>query len=90
MDYLQIILEILVNAISLFLIASAFVNIDLLNFAQIFLFSLIIMNCYFINKKVLRTHNCKINQKQVIVAFGMSVVNMLFLLVLKKGYRKIF
>ena len=90
MDYLQLILEFLVNGISLFLVASAFVNIDLLDFSQIFLFSLIITYVYFINKKVLRTQKCKINQNQVIIAFSMSLLNALFLIFIKRLYSKIF
>ena len=80
----RIALEILVNGLSLFLLFSAFVNIDLLKLYQIVILSLIVMNGYLINKKVLRSKKCNINIKQILVALGFGIVNFIILLIIKK------
>lgn len=80
----KVALDVLVNALSLFLLFSAFVNIDLLKIYQIVILSIIIMNGYLINKKILRSNKCKINIKQIFVALGFGFVNFLILLIIKK------
>ena len=84
MNYQKIILEILVNGIGLYFLVAIFLNIDLIKIPQILLISFILMNGYLINKKVLRSKECNISMKQTGIAFGMSLVCMIILLILQK------
>ena len=80
----NVVLEILVNGFGLFLLFSSFVNIDLLKLPQIIFISLIVMNGYFINKKVLREEKCNVDFKQIGVAAGIGFANLLFLILVRK------
>ena len=80
----NIILEILVNGGGLFFLFSAFVNIDLLKMHQIAIMSIIVINGYLLNKKILRTKDCKVSIKQILMGFGFAIFNFLFLLVIAK------
>ena len=84
MDFYQILLEILINGTAFFLLFNSFLNLDLMTLPQIAIFASIIMNGYLINKKVLRDKKCKISYTQLGVAFGIGVVNFIFLGLLKK------
>ena len=78
------ILQILVNGITIYFVLGSFFNIDLLKLSQILILSIVIMNGYLINKKVLRENKCNINFKQIGVAVGMAIVNILILIIMKK------
>ena len=80
----QIILEILVNGIALYFLASSFLNIDLLKISQVLILSTIISNAYLINKKVLRNKKCEVNIKQIGVGLAIAIASLLFLSSLKK------
>ena len=80
----NIILEVLVNGGILFFLFSAFVNIDLLKMHQIAILSIIVINAYVLNKKILRKNTCKISLKQILVALGIGIFNFIFLFIVSK------
>lgn len=88
MNILKIILEILVNVILGFFLLASFINIDLIGPFQILILSVIIMNAYLINKKVLRRNDCKIDYKPIVVGIGISFVYFIFLNIIKKIFSK--
>ena len=55
---------------------------------HVVILSLIVMNGYLINKKVLRAEKCKINIKQILVALGFGIVNFAILFLIKKIFLK--
>ena len=81
---LKIIFDIFINGTLLFFFINAFLNIDVLKISQIILLSILVINGYIINKKILRENKCRISWKQVLTAFGIGLTNMLFLIFAKK------
>ena len=82
----KVLLDILVNGTTLYLLFISFLNIDLMKMYQALILSAIIINVYLINRKVLRKDECDLGWKQVGVALGIGFVNFFFLL----GFKKIF
>jgi len=60
MNYNNLILKIIINGGTLFLLFNSFVNIDLLKMFQIFILSSIVTNTYLLNKK-----KCNIEIKKI-------------------------
>ena len=81
---LNIVLDILVNFFLVFFLINAFLNLDLLKTTQSILLSVLIINAYIINKKIIRNKKCHINWKQILVACGIGIANFFFLLALRK------
>ena len=78
----------MVNGVLGYFLLVSFLNIDLLKPLQILLLSVLIMNAYLINKKILRTKTCTIDYQPVLIGFGIGLANMVFLIVVKKLFYK--
>lgn len=80
----NILLQVLINGMILFLLFSSFVNMDLLKIHQIAILSIIVINGYLLNKKLLQKEDCKLSWKQILVGLGMGVSNFIILFVIKR------
>lgn len=85
---LNILLDIIVNGLLGIFLVISFLHLDLLKIYQILLISVLIMNSYLINKKVLRRKDCKVNYKPVIIGLGIGLVNFIFLNIIRKIFSK--
>ena len=82
----KLLLDLLVNGTTLYLLFISFLNIDLMKMYQALILSAIIINVYLINRKVLRKEECDLGWKQVVVAIGIGIANFFLLFVFKKMF----
>lgn len=85
MNIRNILLQILVNGLTMFFLFAIFMNIDLLNISRMVIMSVIVTQAYLVNKKLRMTNKkCVITFKQIGIALGFGMVTTYFFSIIRK------